>query len=110
MNIGAVPFTVTDWNTVARLERKGESGTSFCQTFEAGKIRIRRIVYSPRYRADHWCSRGHILYVLEGELTIHLQDGRSSGLHKGMSFQTGNDETNQHRCFSEHGAEVLIVD
>ena len=33
------------------------------------------VEYSPGYFADHWCDRGHVLYVLEGELDTELRDG-----------------------------------
>jgi quercetin dioxygenase-like cupin family protein len=66
--------------------------------------------YGPGYRADHWCGRGHILYVLEGELFIRLKDGRERKLAAGMSFQVGDDEANPHLVHSDSGAKVFIAD
>lgn len=46
------------------------------RTFEMGNIRVRIVEYTSGYLADHWCSRGHVLLVLEGELVTELDDGR----------------------------------
>jgi len=68
------------------------------------------IEYSPGYKADHWCPRGHVLLVLEGELNIELKDGQKFKLTPGMSFQVADDEENPHLAFTDAGAKVFIVD
>ena len=68
------PFGVTDWAALPAEEHKGESGTSFWRTVERGGLRMRTIDYSPGFRSDHWCARGHVLLVLEGELAVTLRD------------------------------------
>ena len=110
MKIGDVPFTVTDWEKVEAREYKGDTGTSFWRVFEAGNIRARVVDYSAGYLADHWCPRGHVLYVLAGEFGVRLKDGREVVLRPGMSFQAGDDEANPHLGFSPRGARVFIVD
>ena len=77
MHIENVPFGVTDWAQVPRTEHAGETGVAWWRTREIGNIRVRMVEYSPGYLADHWCSRGHVLLVLEGELVTELQDGSS---------------------------------
>lgn len=110
MQIQDVPFTVTHWDNETPAEYKGETGTSFWRTFEQGNIRVRMIEYSPGYKADHWCPRGHVLLVLKGELVIELKDGQKFTLVPGMSFQAADDEKNPHLAFTEIGAKVFIVD
>ncbi len=110
MKIQDVPFSVTDWSKIAPTEHKGETGTSFWRTFEVGNIRVRMIEYSPGYKADHWCGRGHVLLVLEGELMCELKDGREFKLDSGMSFQVEDDDPNPHLAYTEKGAKVFIVD
>jgi len=110
MKIQDVPFSTTDWNEVESVEYKGESGTSFWKTFEAGNIRVRMVEYSPDFKSDHWCGRGHVLLVLEGELVIKLKDGREFTLTSGTSFQVADDDYNPHLAYSENGAKVFIVD
>jgi quercetin dioxygenase-like cupin family protein len=104
------PFGVTDWAALPAEEHKGELGTSFWRTVERGGLRIRTIDYSPGFRSDHWCARGHILLVLEGELAVTLRDGRELVLRPGMSFAAGNDEENPHHVHSGPGAKVFVVD
>ncbi len=110
MKIQDVPFTVTRWEKEIPVEHKGETGTSFWRTFEAGNLRVRMIEYSPGYKADHWCARGHVLLVLEGELNIELKDGQKFKITPGMSFQAADDEENPHLALTEVGAKVFIVD
>lgn len=65
--------------------------------------------YSPGYVADHWCSRGHILLVLEGMLLTELQDGRRFELGPMMSYQVADDDA-PHRSSTQTGARLFIVD
>jgi hypothetical protein len=110
MKITDVPFTVTDFPAIAPVEHKGETGTSFWRVFECGNVRARVVDYSAEYRSDHWCPRGHVFYVLEGEFGIVLKDGRNFRLGPGMGFEAGDDEGNPHLGYSERGARVFIVD
>jgi uncharacterized cupin superfamily protein len=110
MKIPALPFTVTDWSTVPATEHKGETGTAFWRTFSIGDLRVRMVDYSPGYLADHWCDRGHVLFVLEGELDTELQDGRRFKLTPGMSYQVSDFGDAPHRSSTEKGARLFIVD
>ncbi|MCU0251350.1 MAG: DHCW motif cupin fold protein [Vicinamibacterales bacterium] len=109
MRIENVPFGVTDWSAVPKTAHPGETGTAHWQTVETGNIRVRIVEYSPGYLADHWCSRGHVLYVLEGELVTELKDGRSFTLLPGQSYQVADGEE-PHRSRTEIGATLFIVD
>jgi hypothetical protein len=67
------------------------------------------VEYSPGYRADHWCQKGHILLCLAGELETELADGRRFVLRPGMSYQVA-DNAEAHRSSSRTGATLFIVD
>jgi hypothetical protein len=67
------------------------------------------VEYTPGYRADHWCTKGHIILVLEGELITKLQSGREVVLTSGMSYQV-QDEGEAHRSETNTGAKLFIVD
>jgi hypothetical protein len=110
MNIQNVDFTITDWEKIKPVEYPGESGTSYWRIFESGNVRVRVVEYSPGFKSDHFCSRGHILLILEGELGIKFKDGQIFRLVQGMSFQAEDDETNPHLVYTEKGAKVFIVD
>ena len=68
------------------------------------------VEYSPGYVSDHWCIRGQVLLVLEGELITELKDGRKFTLRRGCSYQVADDETNPHRSRTDEGAKLFIVD
>ena len=109
MKIEGVPFGVTDWSNVPETTRPGVSGAATWRTVQAGDVRVRVVTYSPGYLADHWCSRGHILFVLEGELLTELQGGSVYTLTAGMSYQV-SDDVAPHRSSTKTGARLFIVD
>jgi quercetin dioxygenase-like cupin family protein len=109
MEMKDIPFGITDWEKIEKVEHKGEQGTSFWRTREFGNIRVRIVDYSPGYAADHWCSKGHILFCLEGELNTETKDGRKHTLKPGMSYQVADDEMS-HTSSTKTGAKLFIVD
>jgi hypothetical protein len=109
MQFGNVPFMTTDWEAVPATEHAGAQGVAIWRSVEVGDIRIRMVEYSSGYRADHWCRRGHVLLVLEGELDTELADGRLVKLTAGMSYQVANDVA-AHRSSTRVGAKLFIVD
>ncbi|SNZ19181.1 DHCW motif cupin fold protein [Cohaesibacter gelatinilyticus] len=110
MHIPSLPFTVTDWDAMPRSEHPGETGHAIWRTIENGDIRMRLVDYSPGYLADHWCDRGHILYVLEGELFSELKDGREIRMTAGMSYMVSDYGDVAHRSRTSTGVRLLIVD
>ena len=109
MKIADLPFGTTDWSAVTPTHHAGETGTATWRTRQFGDIRVRMVEYSPGYRADHWCEKGHILLVLSGELETELADGRRHVLGPGMSYQVA-DGAEPHRSSSRGGAVLFIVD
>lgn len=109
MDITAVPFMTTDWSTIAETEHAGDSGKAYWRTLEVGNIRVRMVRYTPGYVADHWCSRGHVMLVLSGELDTELDDGSHHHLGPGMSYQVATG-AGKHRSRTVAGATLFIVD
>ena len=82
---------------------------AYWQVQKVNDIRVRMVEYSPGYKADHWCSKGHIVLCLEGEMDSELDDGRVMKLTKGMCYFVGdNDEA--HRSSTPGGCKLFIVD
>ena len=104
-----IPFATTDWNGVEPTEHPGETGKAYWRTRNFNNIRVRMVEYTPGYLADHWCSKGHILLCLEGELHTELTDGRTFVLTPGMSYQVA-DNAEAHRSRTSTGARLFIVD
>lgn len=109
MQMTDIPFGTTDWASIAPTEHPGETGVAWWRTCQFGAIRVRMVEYSPNYLADHWCSKGHILLCLQGELQTELDDGRTFTLHPGMSYQVA-DQAEAHRSSTTVGAKLFIVD
>jgi hypothetical protein len=53
-------------------------------------MRVRMAEYSPGYRADHWCVKGHILLVLKGELETEPNDGRVLFIVSALAINAGD--------------------
>ncbi len=109
MEMSGIPFRTTDWSRIERTEYSGETGVAYWRTQEFGGIRVRMVEYSAGYRADHWCSKGHIILCLEGELHTELDDGRTFILTPGVSYQVA-DNDGAHRSYTSTGALLFIVD
>jgi hypothetical protein len=109
MQINGIPFSTTDWTQVSSELKPGISGTATWRTQHFGDIRVRIVGYSPNYLADHWCSKGHILLLLEGQLDTELEDGRKFTLTPGMSYQVA-DQAEAHRSSTSIGAKLFVVD
>ena len=103
-------FVTVDWDAVQETHHPGECGDAYWRTQHYGDVRVRRVRYSAGYLADHWCERGHVLYVLGGMLITELRDGREVVLTPGMSY-TVQDGGVAHRSRTDAlGAELFIVD
>ncbi|WP_224553211.1 DHCW motif cupin fold protein [Pectobacterium versatile] len=109
MDMKNIPFGTTDWSQIEPTEHPGETGIAYWRTQRFDNIRVRIVEYTPGYLADHWCSKGHILLCLEGELHTELDDGCVFVLKPGMSYQVA-DNAEAHRSYTETGAKLFVVD
>jgi quercetin dioxygenase-like cupin family protein len=109
MKIENVPFTTIDWATVAPTEEPGATGTALTRTVEMGNVRVRLVEFSPGYLAADWCSRGHAVLILEGELETQVKDGASYRQGPGTGVLVA-DGAAPHRSSTATGAKVFIVD
>jgi hypothetical protein len=109
MDMPGFPFGTTQWAGVEPTMHPGEVGVATWRTRAFEGIRVRMVDYSPGYVSDHWCSKGHILFCLSGELVTELADGRRFELKPGMSYQVG-DNAEPHRSSTATGATLFIVD
>ena len=110
MKIPSLPFTVTDWSKIEPTVHPGETGEARWRTLQFGDLRVRMVEYSPGYLADHWCDRGHVLLVVEGEMLTELKDGRAFRMTPGVSYQVSDFGDAAHRSSTVSGAKLFIVD
>jgi len=109
MHIADIPFGIIDWSQVERTEHPGQTGMAHWRTRHFGHIRVRMVDYSAGYQADHWCTKGHVLLCLDGELHTELANGRTFTLTPGTSYQVA-DGAEPHRSSTAVGARLFIVD
>jgi hypothetical protein len=109
MEMRNIPFGTTDWSEIVPAEHKGETGMALWRTQQFENIRVRMVEYSVGYLADHWCTKGHILLCIEGELHTELADGRKFLLTPGTSYQVA-DNAEPHRSYTSTGVKLFIVD
>jgi hypothetical protein len=109
VKIEDVPYTSIDWSRLQPAEQPGQTGSVTSRGVEAGNLRVRLLDFGPGYMADHWCERGHVAYVIDGEVVNELSDGTTSVLSAGMSFAVADGKPS-HRTFTRTGARVFIVD
>lgn len=109
MKIKKFPFHVVDWNSIPVSEHRGANGVSLWKTVEEKKVRVRIAEHKPGFLAGDWCLKGHIVYVISGEMTMKIRDGRTFRIREGMSFHVG-DGIDEHQSYSETGCRLFIVD
>jgi hypothetical protein len=110
LDIPTLKFTPRDWKNIAPTEHNGDVGIALWRTQTNGNIRTRIVEYPPGYVADHWCDRGHVTYVIEGELETELRDGRRLTLTAGMGYEVSDFGDASHRSSTKTGAKLFIVD
>lgn len=110
MKLSELPTGLTDWSGLSASSRPGARGTATVRGRQLGDVQIRLVAYSANYEADHWCHKGHILFVVSGSVAIEHRDGRRYEVSAGMSYHVADDDGAPHRVTSDGGASVFIVD
>ena len=110
MKLENLPIGVIDWSRVPAVIQAGETGTATARTCDLGNITLRLVVYSSGFKADHWCNKGHIVYVISGSLVIEHEDETRTALCTGRSWYAPDDTRSPHRVLCETGATIFIVD
>jgi hypothetical protein len=110
MNLNNFSSGITDWSQIPESIHSGASGVAKVRSRQLGNIQLRIVVYSANYVADHWCHKGHIVFVVEGQLVIEHQKNLMYALVPGTSYHVADDDGSPHRVLSENGATVFVVD
>lgn len=105
----SIPFETIDWTNIEPEEHKGETGSAFWKTQFADGLRIRMVTYTAGYKADHWCSKGHIVHCIDGEFYNELNTGEMNIIKRGMTYIVSDDLT-LHRSSTDQQAVLLIID
>lgn len=109
MKLAPFPFSITDFNSIEPELHQGITGSAEWRIIHREDVRIRLVIYSANFLADHWCNKGHIIFCVEGEMETEIEDGRKFLLKKGMLYTVG-DDSDAHRSYSAEGCTLFIVD
>jgi len=110
MKLADLPTGVTEWSSLSAVSQAGATGMATIRSRQFGDMQLRLVTYSPGYLADHWCHKGHIVFVVEGTATIEHEDGRRYELVAGTTYHVPDGERAPHRLSSREGASVFILD
>lgn len=109
MHLKNITPSLINWNAIPCEKSNGAWGFAISKTKLFGDIKIRQVQYSENYLADHWCVKGHILHILDGELIIDYESGASDTIMSGNTYIVGDDGI-PHMAKSKVGALVLVID
>lgn len=104
-----IPLQIINWDLIAQNSQPGKDGVAFWRELQFPGLQIRLVEYSAGYIADHWCQKGHIVYCLEGELIMELENSEKFTLKTGMTFIV-SDELSSHRSVTKNTVKLLIID
>lgn len=110
MKLETLPLGMTHWLELPASVQSGGTGTATARTRRFGEIRLRLVDYSPGYVGDSWCRKGHIVFVVAGNLVIEHQNGAEYALTQGTSYHVADDDGSPHRARSESGATIFVMD
>lgn len=109
MDINLKENTAVRWDKLPAEQSMGLTGFVTAKTATFPTFRIRQLIFSENYEADHWCNKGHIIFVVSGELIVEQQNGASIKVSARHSLVLG-DNTASHKVKTEVETTVLIVD
>lgn len=97
-----IDFNGLDWSSPAPGVREKAAAV--------GKQRLRLVEFTPEFVEEDWCRRGHIGYMLDGELEIVFDD-HTIRLSKGDGLFIEGGEASRHKATAlTPVARVLLVD
>lgn len=109
MEIPVLENLTIDWATIPAERLNGTTGYVISHTLDLATCRIRRLTFSEQYEADHWCEKGHIIYVLKGTLIIEYKEGTLIHIPEHNSLILG-DHISSHKVRTVIKTDVLIID
>lgn len=95
-----IHFESTPWDTSnIGIEQK---------TYSDGDQKLRLIVFKDDFIEDGWCTKGHVGYVLEGEMKIDI-NGSIYNYKQGDALMIDSGEKHKHKVRIEKGKYVKLI-
>ncbi len=109
MDFTSFPFSATDFDQVPVEIHNGTTGVAEWKIILRDNVRIRLVTFSAEYLSDHWCNKGHIIFCVDGQMVMELENGNRHPIKKGQMHTVG-DKIDAHRTYSREGCTLFIVD
>ena len=78
------------------------------KAYAYGNHKMRLVEFTEEFAEDDWCTKGHIGYILEGNLLIYF-NGRLSTFRAGDGFSIPEGEESKHKGKVAKGEKALII-
>lgn len=103
MNQYKIDFSAIEWGVSAE-------GVRF-KAYQQGDRKLRLVEFLKGFIEPDWCSKGHIGYILEGEMEIDF-DGKNIvfGPGDGVFIPAGEEHKHKGRVLSEKVKAILAED
>ena len=95
-----VHFKNIDWETPSTGVKQ--------KIFLKGKQRIRLLCFYDDFIEENWCTKGHIGYVTDGEMTVDF-NGKKVNFQKGDGLWIENGEKSKHKVTIVKGMFVELI-
>lgn len=99
-----IDFPNTEW---VRWEKPGANGR--VKMVHSDGTRFRILELPPGFNEEHWCEKGHVGYVFEGEFVIQFKD-REVTCGPGMAFNIPDGDPHRSRGLESGPTVVFVVD
>ena len=109
MLIPNIENTVINWDQVPSERVNGITGFVDSKSVMFTSFSIRRLHFSKNYEADHWCEKGHLIFVISGELIIEQKNDKLMKVQEGNSLVLG-DDVSLHKAKTEMPSVIIIID
>jgi glyoxylate utilization-related uncharacterized protein len=78
------------------------------KAYTRGNHKMRLVEFTGEFVEDDWCTKGHVGYILEGNLLIDF-NGRLSTFRAGDGFFIPEGEESKHKGKVAKGEKALII-
>jgi quercetin dioxygenase-like cupin family protein len=100
MDENLIVFRDMPWDNPSRGVR--------CKAYTRGRQKLRMVEFSDDFTEKDWCTKGHVGYVLEGEMEINYR-GRMVKYSSGDGIFIEEGVENKHKAVIPKGKKALLI-
>ena len=100
MNDKLIRFDNIDWESPQEGVRQ--------KVYVGNGKKLRLLVFRESFIEKEWCLKGHVGYVIEGEMKINF-DGNIQSYRKGDGIWIDEGERSKHKVIIEKGKQIMLI-